>query len=166
MCTNTDSVSRPRSYSSTSVADQRCLSWIPDPNYPFPHLGSKVKKAPDPGSTIQNLSSFTPKNCSRKNIRNVYPGSVFFSSQTRGSRKQFPDPDPNPQCCLHTKSFPLIRLYHTKMFLLLRSTVGFRRDLVRLDGDGFEGTERLLDRTSLHQESVVHGLCLQLGAQH
>jgi hypothetical protein len=41
-----------------------------------------------------------------------------------------------------------------------------RRDLVRLDGDGFEGTERLLDRTSLHQKSVVHGLCLQLGAQH
>jgi hypothetical protein len=51
----------------TSVADLRCLSWIPDPNFSIPDPGSRVKKIPDPGSgpASKNLSIFNPKNCSQ-----------------------------------------------------------------------------------------------------
>jgi hypothetical protein len=50
----------------SSVADQECLSRIPDPDFSIPDPGSRVKKIPDPGSksTRKNLSIFNPKNFS------------------------------------------------------------------------------------------------------
>jgi hypothetical protein len=56
----------------------------------MPDLRSKVKKAPDPGSATQNLSIFNPKNCKQdlgNTIRDVYPGSVFFSIPDPGVQK-------------------------------------------------------------------------------
>ncbi len=76
-------------------------------NYNFPGTqccGSRVKKAPDPGSgsTTKNLSICNPKILSRAlrdMIRDLYSGSKiwFFPSKipNRGFRgKKAPDPDP------------------------------------------------------------------------
>jgi hypothetical protein len=46
-----------------SVADPRCLSRIPNPNYSIPDPGSKAKKIPDPGFGFasKNSNIFNPK---------------------------------------------------------------------------------------------------------
>jgi hypothetical protein len=68
-----------------SVADQGCLSWIPDPNFSIPDPGKK-----DSGSRIRTkeFKYSKPKKLflsSRKMIWDVHPGSGFFS---------IPGPDP------------------------------------------------------------------------
>ncbi len=69
-----------------SVADPRCLSRIPHPNFSIPVQGSKRFWIPDPNQRI-----FSPKNCCQalgNIICDVHPGSGFFFHPGSGSRIQ------------------------------------------------------------------------------
>ena len=102
---------------------------VPD-NYNFPGTqccGSRVKKAPDPGSgsTTKNLSIFNPKFLSRalgNMIRDVYSGSKIwiFPSKIpdRGFRgKKAPDPD--PQRCWYLFVVNFFHFYYSVVYYLL-----------------------------------------------
>ncbi len=121
ICTNTDSFPSqgitPPSVcgSEMSISDANFPSRIPDPE-------SKRHRIPDPQHKI---SVFLTQKIVTKltEIRSVMfiPDPYFFPSRIRGSRKHWnSDPDPDPQYWPPDTFFLLIRVYLTKMFLLLR----------------------------------------------
>ncbi len=71
-----------------NVADPRCLSRIPDPDFSIPNPGPKRFPDPGPGSASKNLSIFHPKIVSKalgNMIQDVHPGSririlIFYLS--------------------------------------------------------------------------------------